>query len=83
MAKYYIFVNAISDGHLGIVLFAIGMSLVGVYYYFRLIIAMFFHEDTEGGDVVKADSLQTLLIFILCGGLLLLGILPHLVYNIL
>ena len=82
MAKYYIFVNAISNGYLSIVLFAIAMSLVGVYYYFKLIIAMFFHEDTEG-DVVKADSLQTLLIVIVCSGLLLLGILPQLVYNIL
>ncbi len=82
MAKYYIFVNAISDGYLSIVLFAIAMSLVGVYYYFKLIIAMFFHEDTEG-DVVKADSLQTLLIVIVIVGLLLLGILPQLVYNIL
>ena len=82
MAKYYIFVNAISNGYLSIVLFAIAMSLVGVYYYFKLIIAMFFHEDTEG-DIVKADSLQTLLIVIVCSGLLLLGILPQLVYNIL
>ena len=82
MAKYYIFVNAISEGYLSIVLFAIAMSLVGVYYYFKLIIAMFFHEDTEGG-VVEADSLQKLLLVIVCGGLLLLGILPNLVYNIL
>ena len=83
MAKYYIFVNAISEGYMSIVLFAIAMSLVGVYYYFKLIIAMFFHEDTEGEEKIEADSLQKLLLFIVCGGLLLLGILPQLVYNVL
>lgn len=82
MAKYYVFVNAFDEGHIGMVLFAIAMSLVGVYYYFKLIIAMFLHEDTEGGEV-KIDSLQTLLLIIGCLGLILLGVLPNLVYNVL
>ena len=82
MAKYYVFVNAFDEGHVGMVLFAIVMSLVGVYYYFKLIIAMFLHEDTEGGEV-KIDSLQTLLLIIGCLGLILLGVLPNLVYNVL
>lgn len=82
MAKYYVFVNAFEEGHIGMVLFAIVMSLVGVYYYFKLIIAMFLHEDTEGGEV-KIDSLQTLLLIIGCLGLILLGVLPNLVYNVL
>lgn len=82
MAKYYVFVNAFEEGHVGMVLFAIAMSLVGVYYYFKLIIAMFLHEDTEGGEV-KIDSLQTLLLIIGCLGLILLGVLPNLVYNVL
>ncbi len=83
MAKYYVFINALSEGYVSLVLFAIAMSLVGVYYYFKLIIAMFFHEDTEGGDIVKADALQTLLIVVVSLALLVLGILPNLVYNIL
>lgn len=82
MAKYYVFVNAFDEGHVGMVLFAIVMSLVGVYYYFKLIIAMFLHENTEEGTV-KVDSLQTLLLVIGCLGLILLGVLPNLVYNVL
>jgi NADH-quinone oxidoreductase subunit N len=58
------------------------MSLVGVYYYFKIIIAMFFHEDTEGVPV-KADILQTFLIIIGCGLLLLLGLMPNLVSGVL
>jgi NADH-quinone oxidoreductase subunit N len=82
MAKYYIFANAISEGYLYLVLFAIVMSLVGVYYYFKIIIAMYFHENTEGGDF-KANPLQNILILICSALLLLLGILPQFVYGVL
>jgi NADH-quinone oxidoreductase subunit N len=91
MAKYYVFINALNEGYLSLVLIAITMSLVGVYYYFKLIIAMFLHDDvahpdtigTEGGDTIEADGLQTLLIVLVSVALLVLGILPHLVYNLL
>ena len=93
MAKYYIFANAISEGHLPLVLFAISMSLVGVYYYFKIIIAMFFSEnitpsvmaqgDTEGSTTIESDLLQNVLIIVGCAAMLLLGLLPSLVYNVL
>lgn len=82
MAKYYIFANAISQGFLGLVIFAIVMSLVGVYYYFKIIIAMYFH-DAHDEATFKPNSLQNLLILICSALLLLLGILPQLVYNVL
>lgn len=82
MGKYYIFSNAISEGYLPLVLFAILMSLVGVYYYFKIIIAMFFTDHSEG-EKVQADSLQALLLVLVCVALLVLGILPNLVYNVL
>ena len=82
MAKYFVFANAFSQGHYGLVVFAIIMSLVGVYYYFKIIIAMFFHEDTEGVPV-KADMLQTLLLIVGCVLLLVLGLMPNLISEIL
>jgi NADH-quinone oxidoreductase subunit N len=82
MAKYFLFANAISNGYLWLVLFAIAMSLVGVFYYFKLIIAMYFHDDTEGSSI-KVDPLQTLLIVMGCGILLVLGLMPQLVYSVL
>ena len=83
MAKYYIFANAISEGYLGLVLFAIAMSLVGVYYYFRIIVAMYFHEPRTESGKIKANALQNILIVACCALLILLGILPQLVYNVL
>jgi NADH-quinone oxidoreductase subunit N len=82
MAKYFLFANAISSGYLWLVLFAIAMSLVGVYYYFKLIIAMYFHENTEGSSI-KSNPLQNLLIILGCGILLVLGLFPQLVYSVL
>jgi NADH-quinone oxidoreductase subunit N len=82
MAKYYIFANAVQEGYLGLIIFAIAMSLVGVYYYFRIIIAMFLGENTEG-DALKLNPLQNILLVAGCLALLVLGILPNLVYNLL
>ena len=89
MAKYFIFANAIGDGYLWLVLFAIAMSLVGVYYYFKIIIAMYFSENTDlssqrhEGVKIEANPLQMLLIVLGCGLMLVLGLFPQLVYNVL
>ena len=90
MAKYYIFANAMQEGYWGLILFAIAMSLVGVYYYFRIIIAMFLGNNTDGtsqdnreGGAIKINPLQNALLIVGCIALLVLGILPQLVYGLL
>jgi NADH-quinone oxidoreductase subunit N len=82
MGKYYMFANAISEGYMGIILFAIVMSLVGVYYYFKIIIAMFFAEPHDGNDY-KISLQHNVLLVVCCIGLLLLGIMPQWIYGIL
>jgi NADH-quinone oxidoreductase subunit N len=45
MAKYYMLIGAIRNGHYGwLVIFAVLMAAVSAYYYFRLIQAMYFKE---------------------------------------
>jgi NADH-quinone oxidoreductase subunit N len=47
-AKYYIFLTAIQQGFITITIIGVIAALIGVYYYFRIIVAMFFKEgDTE------------------------------------
>ena len=48
-AKYYIFIAAIQNGYyIWITVIGVIAALIGVYYYFRIIIAMYFKEgDTE------------------------------------
>jgi NADH-quinone oxidoreductase subunit N len=62
-AKYYIFTAAFMAGNPGLVCIAIIASLIGVYYYFRLIIAMYFRESTEPAIEVESNH-KLLLIFV-------------------
>lgn len=47
-AKYLVFSNLIETGHLGLVLVAIFFSLVSIYFYLRLPIALFIETPLEG-----------------------------------
>jgi NADH-quinone oxidoreductase subunit N len=59
--KYMVFALAIEQGYTGLVILAIITSLIGVYYYFRIIIAMYF-EEPDGTAIDVAPSNRTLLI---------------------
>jgi NADH-quinone oxidoreductase subunit N len=83
LAKYFMFKDVILNGHIWIVIFAITMSLVGVYYYFKLIIAMYFHPSSDGSQKVEIDSVITLLLIMTCSLLLILGLVPGLIYDLL
>jgi NADH-quinone oxidoreductase subunit N len=81
-AKYFIFVSAISQGFYWLVGIAILGSLIGVYYYFKIIIAMFFRSGKDSGPVdVPAD--QNVLVFVLSLLILVLGLLPSVIINLL
>jgi NADH-quinone oxidoreductase subunit N len=47
IGKYLMFLNAMNGYHIYIVAFAVLNALVGFYYYFRVIAAMYFKEGTE------------------------------------
>ena len=79
-AKYYIFSSTIQAGHTYLVLIAILGSLIGVYYYFRIIIALFATEQqSEKLEVSKSFS-AILLITALAS--LVLGLAPGLLAGI-
>jgi NADH-quinone oxidoreductase subunit N len=72
--KYMIFALAIENGYTGLVIVAVITSLIGVYYYFKIIIAMFLKEP-DGERVVASPSL-TLLIYALIGTSAVLALFP-------
>src|SRR5436853_3747211 len=47
-AKYYIFYSALQSGYVWLVVVAIISSLIGVYYYFRVIYTLFAVNPTAG-----------------------------------
>lgn len=78
MAKFFVLNAAVQQGGLlWLVIFALLMAAISVYYYFRVIIAMYFKQgDAELN--VQIQSADKLLLGITCAIVILLGIAPHL-----
>jgi NADH-quinone oxidoreductase subunit N len=80
-AKYYIFMAAIEQSFINITIIGIIAALIGVYYYFRIIVAMFFKEgDTEK---LELTPLFTFVIAFTTFLTLLFGLFPGLLMDIL
>ncbi|UKJ07708.1 NADH-quinone oxidoreductase subunit N [Solitalea lacus] len=80
--KFYIFGVAISMHYTWLVAIAVLMAAVGVYYYFRVIIAMYLREPQTEQTIQLSNSYQFVLM--LCVLItLVLGIAPSIMTNIL
>lgn len=80
-AKYYIFVAALKNEYLWIVLIALVSSLIGVYYYFKMVIAMVNHKAE--GDTIEVTMSQKAALILLTIGTLLLGLFPGIITRLL
>ncbi len=77
MAKYYVLLAVVQQGHLlWLVIFALLMAAISVYYYFRVIIAMYFKTGTPefNSPVTMGDKVMLVITSIL---VFLLGIFPQ------
>ena len=79
--KYYIFSEAIKAGHLWLVVLAVLNSIVGVYYYFKVILAMYTKESTDVGFTVKPAYGFVIAVCILLT--ILVGVFPSVLANLL
>ena len=82
MAKYYVLLAVVKQGQLmWLVIFALLMAAISVYYYFRVIIAMYFKPGTPEltSPVTSGDKIM---LIITTAIVLLLGILPQLFMNV-
>ncbi|MBC7418024.1 MAG: NADH-quinone oxidoreductase subunit N [Pedobacter sp.] len=81
IGKYVMFLNVMENYHVYLVGFAILNALVGFYYYFKVIIAMYFKD---GDDVSMAIPTQYKLVMVLSAVItIVLGIYPSLLLNLL
>jgi NADH-quinone oxidoreductase subunit N len=72
--KYYIFSEAIRNGHLYITILAVVTSIIAVYYYFKVILAMYTKDSNE---VVLSIKPSYIFVISICVFLILLaGIFP-------
>ncbi len=83
--KLWVFVSAYERGLYEIMVLAALMSAVGLYYYFRVIIAMYLKEPHNRQGAIKVDvSLPYIIVFLLTTTLtVLLGLFPDLLFRFL
>lgn len=65
MGKFYIITSAIDAGQITLAVLGIVSSIISMWYYLRLIIAMYFHEASEQFDEPAPSSLAPVCTFIL------------------
>ncbi len=79
-AKYFVLAAAVKTGtYLWLVIFAVVMAAVSVYYYFRVIQAMYFKEG-ESQEIVITAPFKVLLVTV-AAVIILLGVYPSLLLN--
>lgn len=72
--KYYLFSEAIRNGHLWMVVLAVLNSIVGIFYYFKVIYAMYTKDGSEVPVDIKPSYAFVIGLCVLL--LLLVGIFP-------
>ena len=80
-AKYNLFVAAIEQGHLPLVIVAIIGSMISVYFYIRPVVTMYFNPAPKD---IKIDSNQNYRLQITVAAILmiLLGLVPGLIIHL-
>jgi NADH-quinone oxidoreductase subunit N len=81
-AKYYVFTVAFQSGYISLVLLAVITSLIGIYYYFRIIIAMYLKSSDKTAGV-EVPMLNKVLLVICLVVTIALGIFPDLLIGLL
>jgi NADH-quinone oxidoreductase subunit N len=81
-AKFSIFLSAFVAGNEGLVVIAIIASLIGVYYYFKLIIAMYF-KTAETETTINIPTQQKILLFVVSILTIALGLFPDFIIKLL
>jgi NADH-quinone oxidoreductase subunit N len=79
--KFYVFADAASRGHIWVLVVAILMSAVGIYYYFKPIIAAYMKDGD--GETIRLSSFYKIILGFTTLCSVLLGILPSLVRELL
>lgn len=82
IGKFYIFTTVLNAGQLPLVLIAIIGSLISVYYYFKVIIAMYSNESSVEPKVLNVTFVHKLILVALSIVVLIVGILPEVLIQI-
>lgn len=62
VAKYYIFLALLQTGHYALAVVGVLYVAVAIYYYFRVVRAMFFEEPTSTLNLIRSTGLRVAMI---------------------
>jgi NADH-quinone oxidoreductase subunit N len=80
-AKYNLFIAAIEQGHLPLVIVAIVGSMISVYFYIRPVVAMYFRRPAHGAAIHSGKNYKNQIIFAAVL-MILLGLIPGVIVNL-
>jgi len=82
LAKFYMLKAALATGqYTWLVIFAVLMAAVSVYYYFRVIQSMYFKDGGEANDAIIITPAFKSILVLLAILVILLGVFPGLLLN--
>jgi NADH-quinone oxidoreductase subunit N len=77
MAKFAVFSAALRAGEVTLALVGIASALVAVFFYLRVVVVLYMKASTEHADVRRLSVPEILALCILGGAILLLGVYPQ------
>jgi NADH-quinone oxidoreductase subunit N len=76
LGKYLVFLNAVGDGHVGLAVLGVVASLVGVFYYLRVVYVLYMKPETRQPEGLLIDAWGRAAAVLAALGTLALGIWP-------
>jgi NADH-quinone oxidoreductase subunit N len=76
LSKYVVFLNAVGDGHIGLAIVGVLASLIGVFYYLRVVYYLYMKPETRQPEGLLIDIWGRTAAVIAALGTLVLGLWP-------
>jgi len=76
VGKFYLFAAAVEAGYIWLVLIAVVNSAISLFYYMRVVTAMYMREVPPGGIATSPSFALNIALLLAAAGTLLLGIFP-------
>jgi len=77
LAKFYIFVAAVRQGLVPLVIIGVLASLISVFYYLRIIVYMYMREPSQEIEIAVENPSLFLVLFLCLYGVIQLGLFPR------
>jgi len=80
--KFFIIQALIEAGYLSIAVFAVLMTVIGLYYYLKIIKSLYFESPLSEVETTRLGGMETLIAGLNAGLLFVLGLFPNVLYTL-